>query len=282
MVSKKASKVEQPSPPARPSRKILKAALGIISTILLVFSLIGAGLFVCSAPNTTETLSRQFSSDDKSPFTKDELVEAALATLDYTLGSHSKDALLDSMYKINLQAFMDGRAQTGLAPDISGFTESEANGSLDELEARLMLADESYMLSTEAISHLDDVNQVIELSRIAIIWAALFSLAGCIALAILFGRKTLGFVLRVSALIVIASFVGLACWVLMDFNGFFEVFHSLFFTDGTWTFRRDSLLICMYPSSFWMGMGAVWLAATTFASFLCFILGRMIGKKMKV
>ena len=109
MASKKASKVEQSSPPARPSRKILKAALGIISTILLVFSLIGAGLFVCSAPNTTETLSRQFSSDDKSPFTKDELVEAALLTLNSHLAPTSKDALSRNLVQVNLQAFMTAR-----------------------------------------------------------------------------------------------------------------------------------------------------------------------------
>lgn len=54
---------------------------------------------------------------------------------------------------------------------------------------------------------------------------------------------------------VLAVFALLAAWVAIDFDGFFAQFHSLFFAAGTWTFSWDSLLICMYPPEFWVGMG---------------------------
>ena len=59
----------------------------------------------------------------------------------------------------------------------------------------------------------------------------------------------------------LAVLVVLGLWGVIDFNGLFAAFHSLFFVDGTWTFNYDSLLISMYPIDFWMGMGAVWVGS---------------------
>ena len=64
--------------------------------------------------------------------------------------------------------------------------------------------------------------------------------------------------------------------MIVDFNGFFAAFHSLFFANGTWTFSADSLLICMYPPDFWIGMGAVWLAATLVASAVAIAVGMAV------
>ena len=41
----------------------------------------------------------------------------------------------------------------------------------------------------------------------------------------------------------------------------------------------DSLLICMYPPEFWLGMGAVWLAVTVAACAVCFIMGKLMRKR---
>ena len=76
----------------------------------------------------------------------------------------------------------------------------------------------------------------------------------------------------------IAIFVCLAIWVAVDFNGFFAAFHSLFFAAGTWTFSWDSLLICMYPPNFWIGMGVVWFVVTMVLSILGIVIGRHLRK----
>ena len=79
-------------------------------------------------------------------------------------------------------------------------------------------------------------------------------------MAVRVGRRALGGVAQAAGIAVVAVFALLAAWVVVDFNGFFAAFHSLFFANGTWTFSYDSLLITMYPPEFWIGMGAVWLA----------------------
>ncbi len=68
--------------------------------------------------------------------------------------------------------------------------------------------------------------------------------------------------------IMIALLAALALWAAVDFMGFFGAFHGLFFPQGNWTFPVDSLLITMYPTHFWMGMGAVWAAVTALLSIL--------------
>ncbi|MFR5193879.1 MAG: DUF1461 domain-containing protein [Eggerthella lenta] len=42
-----------------------------------------------------------------------------------------------------------------------------------------------------------------------------------------------------------AVLVVLGLWGVIDFNGLFAAFHSLFFVDGTRTFNYDPLLISM-------------------------------------
>ena len=69
---------------------------------------------------------------------------------------------------------------------------------------------------------------------------------------------------------------------VIDFNGLFAAFHSLFFVDGTWTFNYDSLLISMYPIDFWMGMGAVWVGSAIGVGLLCFAAGCLFAWKAQV
>ncbi|MFR7649951.1 MAG: DUF1461 domain-containing protein [Eggerthella lenta] len=65
---------------------------------------------------------------------------------------------------------------------------------------------------------------------------------------------------------------------LVDFNGLFAAFHSLFFVEGTWTFNYDSLLISMYPIDFWMN-GAVWVGSAIGVRLLCFAAGCLFAWK---
>ena len=80
----------------------------------------------------------------------------------------------------------------------------------------------------------------------------------------------------------LAVLVVLGLWGVIDFNGLFAAFHSLFFVDGTWTFNYDSLLISMYPIDFWMGMGAVWVGSAISVGLLCFAAGCLFAWKAQV
>lgn len=116
-------------------------------------------------------------------------------------------------------------------------------------------------------------------ARIALAVIALLAVAACAHMAIRVGRRALGGVLLAAGIVVVAAFALLAAWVVVDFNGFFAAFHSLFFASGTWTFSYDSLLITMYPPEFWMGMGAVWLAATGLLSILAIVVGALLRRR---
>ena len=81
-----------------------------------------------------------------------------------------------------------------------------------------------------------------------------------------------------AGIIVLVAFVGLGAWAAISFDSFFTTFHSLFFSQGNWTFPYDSLLICALPTEFWMGMGVVWLAVSFAVSILSIIIGRRLKK----
>ena len=231
---------------------------------------------MCCAPFVTTALSTMFSNWQGSPFTHDEITEAAEATRDYTVGSHDEAALFAVIYDINEDAQKAGRATLSGAPDLP------ADGSMprfDELAARLMLADDAYVLPSDALSHLDDVFTVVRTARTVLIVLAVVALVGCVTIASTRGRIQAGKTIMASPGVVLVLFAGLALWAALDFDGFFAFIHSLFFTAGTWTFSADSLLIRMYPEGFWTGMAVVWLATTTVACIVCLILGRLVKGK---
>ncbi|MDR0513949.1 MAG: DUF1461 domain-containing protein [Coriobacteriaceae bacterium] len=266
----------------------LRAAIAAISTLCLAFLLLGSGLLLCTAPFTTDFLAQRFSRFEGSPYSQEELVAAANATRDYTVGSHSRESV---------QAYTEAAAS-----DDSG----EATGDKDGSGSTALRppGDGRPVLTDDALSHLDDVFEVVSAARVALAVAAALALAGCAALglgrhkgkasqknpdtapdqpspstmkqgkgSLWSGRALVARMLQGSAGLVAVLFAGIALWAAFDFNGFFSCFHSLFFAAGTWTFSADSLLIRMYPTEFWIGMGVVWLACVLLACIICFSIG---------
>ena len=112
-----------------------------------------SGFAVCAGiPATTEVLSRATSTEELSPFTRDQLVEAALATRAYTVEGTERDELADVVARINRDA---------------------ATPYADATRAELDAAPDAYALTPDALDHLDDVHAVIER-----VMPALFRLRG--------------------------------------------------------------------------------------------------------
>ena len=216
---------------------LMNKLAAVVAAASLAITLVAAGFAACAAfPQTTEMLAGAFSGNGNpgTPFSHDELVQAAVATRDYTVGSNDREAVFSMLHAINESA---------------GTPYAEA--SPDELAA----APEEYTLPADALSHLDDVYHVVAGARIGLIVVALVAVAACAHMAVRVGRRALGGVAQAAGIAVVAVFALLAAWVVADFNGFFAAFHSLFFANGTWTFSYDSLLITMYPPEFWIGWG---------------------------
>ncbi len=240
-------------------RSLLDRLLSIIAAVALAVAFVAAGLGICCLPQTTQALANAFSGMDNpnTAFTHEQLVRAAMATRDFTVGSHDEAALTETLAAINEEA------QTPLAPHSNkpaGYTED-------------------YTLDENSISHLDDVYEVIEQTKPWLIGAAVLA-AALIAFLLLTGkRSSAGEALLMGGTVVLVGFLVLGIMAVVNFDGFFAVFHSLFFADGTWTFSYESLLITMYPTAFWMGMGVVWLATTCLLSILAIVIGCILRRR---
>lgn len=274
---------------SRAQRSPIDAVFSVISGIALAVTLVAAGFVACAAFDLpTRMLSQAFSNDADSPYTKAELVVAAVAAKHYTINDNDRYALYTSMDAVAQSAQADGRTlPEGLnLYDTYIITLRDAQ-PVDPTEEDLIMAEyglsfaeeEPYALTPDAISHLDDVYNVIQQVKPWLCAAAVIAYIGCIAVAFRGGRRSLGRVLTGAGAGVFAVFALLAAWVAIDFNGFFAAFHSLFFAAGTWTFSWDSLLICMYPPEFWVGMGAIWLAVTVAGCVVCLIIGKMLKNR---
>lgn len=264
------------------SARIVTSIVAVISAAALAVSLIAAGFAACAVPDvSTKALASVYSTDDASPFTKDELVAAAVQTKHYTIDDNDKAAVYATIAAINAQEALAGTAGKG-APKIDA-TANYAAGELSgeqvaALEAAFDAASERYVLTLDAVSHLDDVFGVVQAAKWWLLAAVVAACVGCTATAFRGGKRLLGRVLAGAGVSVLAVFVLFAAWVAIDFDGFFAQFHSLFFAAGTWTFSWDSLLICMYPPEFWVGMGAIWLVVTVACCVVCITIGRLLRK----
>ena len=227
------------------------------SVLLLAVTLIGAGFAAVAIPDAaTATLSRAFSGCDQpnTPFTADELASMAIAGKHYTFDDNNREKLDAAIAEANA-AEADGRA----------------NALSRENAARSLPAD--------AISHLDDVFRVASVAKPALVIVAVLCIAGPAHVAVRISRRALGRTLMAGGGLVLAAFFALGAWAAIDFDGLFAAFHSLFFQAGTWTFPYDSLLITLYPTAFWMGMGGIWLAVTCGLSILAVLIGFTLGHK---
>ena len=254
---------------------VLGRIASALGTVLLAVCLVGGGYaLVAMTDGPTVLLSTAFSGNDnpKTPFSKDELVEMALAGKRYTFDDNDRAALDVALRSINESAASDGRAGEG-APDFSA-----SSGSIDSVLAD---ADEAYVLTFDAISHLDDCYAVARVARPALLGCLIGAVACLVLAGATGGRRRVGTMLLAAGIAVLGAFAALGLWAAVDFDGLFAAFHSLFFAAGSWTFSWDSLLITMYPIAFWMGMGAVWLGATVLLCVLCIVAGVLLRRRAR-
>lgn len=234
-----------------------QAVVAVLGALFLAVTYLGIGYACCAGiPFVAEKVAYATVDDAGSPFDKEQLVEGALATRDYSFGSHDLGAYEDVLRNMNEQEhtpYVD-------APDI--------------LDVPVQ-----YSVDAEQVSHLDDVNAVA--SRL------LMPVMGCAAIAAfllfagfrMFGARTVSRMLVASGIAAAAVLGVLGVWALVGFDGFFSAFHSVLFAEGTWTFPSDSLLITMLPEPFWAGMGAVWLSTSLLVSVLSVAFGLVLRRR---
>lgn len=293
---------------------------GIGATVLAV-TLLVCGFAACCLPVTTASLAGAVSTGADSPYTHEQLVSLAQETRAFTVDAHpsmeeAREALAADVVAAAREASAagapkasqwtqqakqvlgDGEGESGAAAGgaaggdaaAGGVAAGEAttggdaagDGSAVATMDALAKVSDRYALDADAVSHLEDCNELITgLSS----YLGMIGVAALIIALVLGFRKqfaALAFMLRMGPALLLVVLVVLGLWGVIDFNGLFAVFHSLFFVDGTWTFNYDSLLISMYPLDFWMGMGAVWIGSAIGVGLLCFAAGCLFSWKSQV
>lgn len=290
---------------------------GIGATVLAV-TLLVCGFAACCLPVTTASLAGAVSTGADSPYTHEQLVSLAQETRAFTVDAHpsmeeAREALASDVVAAAReasaagapkasqwtqqakQALGDGEGESGAAGaageaagDGAAAAEAAAGGdaagdgsAVATMDALAKVSDR-YALDADAVSHLEDCNGLITgLSS----YLGMIGIAALIIALVLGFRKqfaALAFMLRMGPALLLVMLIILGLWGVVDFNGLFAAFHSLFFVDGTWTFNYDSLLISMYPLDFWMGMGAVWIGSAIGVGLLCFAAGCLFSWRAQV
>lgn len=133
-------------------------------------------------------------------------------------------------------------------------------------------ADGRSWFTPEEVSHMTDVKWVMQIG----LWAGVVLVLAALVLGLLRRRDRDGLLTSVAVggwLTVIASAV-LAVVAVLGWQQFFAGFHSLFFSDGTWTFSSADTLIRLYPTQFWMDAAGTIAVITVCGSVLAAVLAQ--------
>lgn len=239
---------------------IVAAAL---TTVLLAFGLFGSGLVVCMMPQTTQLLGNNFSGWNEATYPQDTMSELAEAVRSFSIDDTGRPQL-------------EACVRTALEEHFPDIERTLAAGNTGQNAAGNLLS--IYTLPASAVDHLEDCIPVFATSRIMIILSLVFAAVGLILLIVRRRRKLAGWIMFATPLAVIGIIVALGIWAFVDFDSLFGQLHTLFFTGGSWIFPADSLLITLFPESFWMGMGIVWVAVSILACLIVSFIGRFVKR----
>lgn len=261
---------------------VVERLIRAVTAIALAVSFIALGFAADLLPQTTHNLANGCSDDAGSPLDRSQLVAVADATRDYAFGSHDLRSLYGTIAQVDReyrQAILEKGGTLGA--DFPKVESLGADASVEQYAAAFSRSSDQYGYSPEVIRHLDDCHRIAMVAYPLLIVVALLAVAGLAYCGIRGRQRALGEVLMAAGIAVLALFLVLGLWALIDFNGLFANFHMLFFSQGGWTFPADSLLICALPTAFWMGMGALWLATAIVASILSLGAGLLLWRRSK-
>lgn len=157
---------------------------------------------------------------------------------------------------------------------LSQLTAASARNRAFEYATRGGGSSDDIYFTKDEVSHLNDVSRLFRpismgLNIMAVIaWSVLF-------LAV-YKKTPLSKSFHVASRI-LAGLLILSIVCVLAFSSFFETFHRVLFPQGNWAFPNDSLLITLFPESFWR----VELCLIVFFLFVCSLLYAQLSVKTK-
>lgn len=258
----------------------MKRLLACLCSLALAVTCLAAGFAACAAPATTRALTTAYGDFATTPYGHDQLVNLAVLTRDYTVDHIPRATLEEAIVDAaRASAFDESLGKSSQWKRVAAATRlSDETQPADQVAAALG-AWPAFGLDDEVYSHLDDCYALIS-GALPWLWLAAAIAAASLVILVRAGHvRTAGSALIAgpAALLAFMAVCGIAAAI--DFEGFFALFHGVLFPQGNWTFPADSLLICMLPEGFWMGMGALWLAVTLAACIVSMVIGRLLMKR---
>jgi integral membrane protein (TIGR01906 family) len=145
--------------------------------------------------------------------------------------------------------------RTRLADVCVGYLATNARLSL---LADLRLPDGGRAFNERELRHMADVQVVYNRMMLSGSAAALVLLAGAAALlASSHTRRRVPAALVSGSMLTLGLLVAVGAYMALSWQEFFTTFHRLFFEGESWIFPYSDTLIRLFPTRFWMDVGAV-------------------------
>ncbi|NWF68780.1 MAG: TIGR01906 family membrane protein [Chloroflexi bacterium] len=137
--------------------------------------------------------------------------------------------------------------------------------------ADLRFPDSTPMYNERELSHMGDVQRVVQAAFLLGAVAAPLTLA---AVVILWraARAQLVRALRAGSLLTLGMIAAIVFLAVTSWNFFFTQFHELFFAEGTWIFLYSDTLIRLFPEQFWFDAALTIGGLTVLAALLLLLL----------
>lgn len=275
------------------SAKTQCSIISAIAAIALAIAFLACGFAVCCLPQATNFLSANTSAFELSPYEPSELTALADATREFTVSDYGRselgeqgavEALAEKVVKAAEASSQEGSSVEGrwssAAKQVLSSGADDGSTYADTME-RLASVSQAYALDKEALLHLSDVNNVISRATSAIIGVAVLAAFCLLVVQRTWGTRAAMRILAWAGGGMCVALAVLGIWAAISFESLFAALHGLLFAAGTWVFPYDSLLICMYPTAFWMGMGVIWLATTGTLSILSLAAGLLLMRRAR-
>lgn len=142
--------------------------------------------------------------------------------------------------------------------------------------------------SEKETSHMQDVKFVVSAMNFIYFSSALFFILIFFIIYFLSKPDKLLFIDKLSKIIYYGSVAALAIliliflWAIFSFDTLFYLMHLVFFSQGNWMFPTDSLLITLFPESFFFDMSLRIFIYAIFQSGIFFLIGYWLRKQVKL
>ncbi len=130
------------------------------------------------------------------------------------------------------------------------------------------------------IGHMIDVKVVADAFR-TVLWILLLIVVG--GLILLFGwresRDQGARAIKNGGLLTVIIVVAVMVFMAVAWGLAFTLFHNLFFSSGTWTFRYTDSLIRLFPEQFWFDFGMIWTGLILLQGIILALIGFVLGRR---